>query len=46
MNGKLKVVFLLVLSGVLLGISPVTRLYSAADDLDADDLGRRRQWRR
>lgn len=32
MNTKLKVLFILVLSGLLLGISPVTRLYSADDN--------------
>jgi hypothetical protein len=32
MNGKLKTLLLLVLSGLLLGISPGTRLYSADDE--------------
>ncbi|MFC1636792.1 hypothetical protein ACFL5Z_18350 [Planctomycetota bacterium] len=32
MNGKLKTLLLLVLSGLLLGISPGTRLYSANDE--------------
>lgn len=32
MNGKLKALFLLVLSGLLLGLSPGSRLYSADDE--------------